>query len=76
MKILIAAATLAIFSISPASAARTGNSVVPKAPVSSAEVTKYCFALETTGSRLNHVECKTKEEWAKHGVDVDAARRK
>ena len=33
---------------------------------------KYCIQYERdTGSRLNRVECKTKAQWAKQGVQVD-----
>ena len=39
---------------------------------SAADATKYCIQYEPdTGSRLNRVECKTKAEWAKQGVQVD-----
>lgn len=32
----------------------------------------YCFQYTSeTGSRINRLECKTKREWARVGVDVD-----
>ncbi len=34
--------------------------------------TKYCMRVEPqTGSRIESVECWTREEWAEGGVDVD-----
>ena len=51
---------------SPAAAQQSGKG--RKAP---AEKT-YClqYSLDT-GSRINRTECRTKEEWARLGVDVD-----
>ena len=32
----------------------------------------YCFKYATdTGSRISRLECRTKKEWARLGVDVD-----
>jgi hypothetical protein len=31
----------------------------------------YCIQTEATGSRHAKVECRTKEEWSRLGVDVD-----
>ena len=37
-----------------------------------ADATKYCLTFEnTTGSRIERSECRTKENWAKDGIDVD-----
>lgn len=34
--------------------------------------TRYCMRIEaTTGTRIEMVECWTREEWAVQGVDVD-----
>jgi hypothetical protein len=39
---------------------------------SSASPRKICLQYETdTGSRINRVECKTREQWARQGVQVD-----
>ena len=41
------------------------------APTGTSE-TRYCLRVEPqTGSRLESVECWTREEWALGGVDVD-----
>jgi hypothetical protein len=34
--------------------------------------TKYCFTSGVTGSRIEKQVCKTRAEWAREGVDVDA----
>ena len=42
-----------------------------KAPA--AEQKKYCLQYEDTiGSRVRKTECKTKAQWAREGVDIDA----
>ncbi len=36
--------------------------------------TKYCIQLEAfTGSRISKTECRTREDWARLGVNVDEA---
>ena len=36
------------------------------------EQTRYCMRVEPqTGSRIESIECWTREEWAEGGVDVD-----
>ena len=41
------------------------------APAGSPE-TRYCMRVEPqTGSRIQGIECWTREEWAQGGVDVD-----
>ena len=54
-----------------ASAAATTQPVPPMAPPGSPE-TRYCMRVEPqTGSRIEDIECWTREEWAAGGVDVD-----
>jgi hypothetical protein len=44
------------------------ESVAPEAPPSA----RYCLRVEPiTGSRLETVQCRTREEWAELDVDVD-----
>jgi hypothetical protein len=34
--------------------------------------TKYCLTYDkTTGSRIDKTECRTKADWAEHGIDLD-----
>jgi hypothetical protein len=45
--------------------------LAPAAPLASPGA-KYCMRVEPpTGSRVETVECWTREEWADQGVDVD-----
>jgi hypothetical protein len=54
----------------PAAAADPQSNTVAAKPT--AKEKTYClqYALDT-GSRINRVDCKTKKEWARLGVDVD-----
>ena len=58
------ALTVIAIAASPASAAAQAPAASPNA--------RYCMRVEAiTGSRLESVECWTREEWAAQGVDVD-----
>ena len=49
-----------------------GNSAAANASANPARPVKYCVEVEPpTGSLLKMTECKTREQWAKEGVDVD-----
>jgi hypothetical protein len=64
---LVAALSVTIAS----SAAANVQPVAPTAPPGSPD-TRYCLRVEAqTGSRIESVECWTREEWAAGGVDVD-----
>lgn len=64
-------AALSLVLAAPASAA----AAAPKTAVP--DQTKYCLEYENgTGSRIGHIECRTKAEWAKLGVDVDELMKK
>ncbi|MEO8456116.1 MAG: hypothetical protein ABI454_13250 [Sphingomicrobium sp.] len=55
----------------PVSATTAGPPTTTPAPPGTAE-TRYCLRVEPqTGSRIESVECWTREEWAEGGVDVD-----
>ncbi|HKX92136.1 MAG TPA: hypothetical protein VJM15_06900 [Sphingomicrobium sp.] len=70
-KELIAALTM-IAASSAASAANLQAAPAAGAPAGS-ETTRYCLRVEpATGSRLETVQCFTREEWAALEVDVDA----
>jgi hypothetical protein len=57
-----------IFAASPLSAARPES---PTAPPGTPQ-TRYCMRVEAViGTRIETVECWTREEWADQGVDVD-----
>ena len=59
-----------IAAASPVAASRP-DPVPPTAPAGGPE-TRYCMRVEPqTGSRIESIECWTREEWAVGGVDVD-----
>jgi hypothetical protein len=65
-KVMVFGLTL-ILAIASASAAPPTPSVTARA-----QATKYCVRVEPfTGSRVTSTECKTREQWAKEGVNVD-----
>ena len=45
----------------------TSETGAPTAP----ENARYCLRVEVTGTRIESVECLTREEWAGGDVDVD-----
>jgi hypothetical protein len=60
-----------IFAAAPVSAMRSEPPPTTPAPAGTAQ-TRYCLRVEPqTGSRIESVECWTREEWAEGGVDVD-----
>jgi hypothetical protein len=67
---LVVALSLTV-AVSPALATQSEpprDSVAPPAPADA----RYCLWVEPqTGSRLESVECWTREEWAEADVDVD-----
>lgn len=57
--------------IATSAAANTQPAETTAAPAGSPE-TRYCMRVEPqTGSRLESIECWTREQWAEGGVDVD-----
>lgn len=60
------------------SLALAAPATVSAAPNKSAQdQQKYCIQYEQdTGSRINRVECRTKAEWARLGVNVDELTKK
>lgn len=66
-KVLIAALGMIVAT----SAAASTEPVPPTAPPGDAN-TRYCMRVEPhTGSRIETIECWTREEWAMAEVDVD-----
>ena len=54
----------------PVSASQS-EPVPPTAPAGGSD-TRYCMRVEAqTGSRIESIECWTRDEWAAGGVDVD-----
>ena len=46
--------------------------VTPPTAPPGTPTTKYCMRIEAvTGTRIETVECWTREQWAEQGVDVD-----
>ena len=59
-----------IFAASPALA--TNQEPTPTSAPAGTPETKYCMRVEpVTGTRIEFVECWTRDEWAEQGVDVD-----
>jgi hypothetical protein len=67
---LIATATPA-FAATVDEAGGTLPAAATKAPPA-AKPTKYCIIDETTGSRIRHKVCLTREGWTQRGVDITA----
>ena len=60
-----------IVAASPLSAAKPDPAPTAGAPTASADA-RYCLRVEAvTGTRLETVQCWTREEWAELEVDVD-----
>ena len=71
-KLIFSAAGIALFAAPVAAESSAANEDRSSKSASASKATKYCIALEkTVGSRLNRKECRTKEDWARQGVDVD-----
>jgi hypothetical protein len=58
-------------SIAAALPSPPGNAGTAGAPAGTAN-TRYCLRVEpVTGSRMETIQCKTREEWAQLDLDVD-----
>ena len=67
-KLLVALSTVIAASAASASTLPTEMTAAPSAPPEA----RYCLRVEPqTGSRLEGVECWTREQWAEADVDVD-----
>ncbi len=61
----------AILASSPVAASQPEPGPMTEAPAGTPQ-TRYCMRIEAvTGTRIETVECWTREEWAAQGVDVD-----
>lgn len=61
----------ALVTASPVLASQPDPGRMKVAPAGTAQ-TRYCMRIEAvTGTRLETVQCWTREEWADQGVDVD-----
>ena len=73
---LTAIATGLLLSSTAASTARDDHGQKPSkaAPAQAQSAPKYCIAYDdVTGSRVPQQECKTREQWAKEGVNLEEA---
>lgn len=60
-----------IVAASPVAATQPGRAVATGAPAAPADA-RYCLRVEPiTGTRLETIQCRTREEWARLEVDVD-----
>ncbi|MES2136475.1 MAG: hypothetical protein V4502_05380 [Pseudomonadota bacterium] len=65
-------ATLSMIAAAVPVSAAGAHSTPNEAPPPRTPNTEYCMWVEpVTGSRLETVQCWTREEWAEAGVDVD-----
>jgi hypothetical protein len=68
-KLIVALGMIA--AASPLSANQPEQPVPAVAPAGGPD-TRYCMRVEpVTGSRIETIECWTRQEWAQQGVDVD-----
>lgn len=72
---------LAIAAASIAAPAFADPAPIPPAPKPAAQeagapsiAPRFCIKEALTGSRIERKMCRTREEWSKQGVDVDARR--
>jgi hypothetical protein len=62
---------IALSMIAAAAPVSAAKPQLPTAPPGT-PTTRYCMRIEpVTGTRIESVECWTREEWADQGVDVD-----
>jgi len=67
----LAVALSMVVAISPLSATKPEPAPETTAPTASPDA-KYCMWVEaSTDTRIESVQCWTREEWAEQGVDVD-----
>jgi len=60
------------FLVAASSAATAQPQLVPPTAPPGTPTTRYCMRIEAvTGTRIETVECWTREQWAEQGVDVD-----
>ena len=74
--LVIALGTILV-AVPPAAAQVPGTNAQAKAAVGAGEGAtkkekKYCLKEANTGTRLASVDCRTKAEWAREGVDIEA----
>ena len=69
----IAAATLLSSTAMTTASADNGQKPAKTAPAKAQNAdTKYCVTYDDlVGSRITRQECKTRQQWAKQGVDID-----
>jgi len=69
---LIILALSSIVLAAPVSAKGTDDNVKSEKSASAVDTKKYCIQFDNVvGSRVARTQCMTKDEWAKHHVDVD-----
>ena len=70
--LLIALSTVLVASASPALASNAGSNQAKAAQANGGKERQYCLKEANTGTRLASKDCRTKAEWAKDGVDIEA----
>lgn len=80
-KSLLLALGAILVATTPASASRTETvqdeaKLAKQAAAESGKEKKYCVRDVITGTRMKSRSCRTKEEWSRDGVDLDAASKK
>lgn len=67
----LAAAFSLIVALSPVSAQPAERDSMTGAPPAGPDA-RYCLRVEAgTGTRIEHIRCWTRQQWAEQGVDVD-----
>lgn len=68
---IFAAATMAL-GATPTVAQISANQTKTEKPAAQSDEKKYCLQYDDlVGSRITKSECRTKQDWAKRGVDLD-----
>ena len=71
LKLSAIALSLIVVAASPLSAAQSETDVRAGAPAAGPDA-KYCLRVDPfTGSRIETIQCWTRQQWADQGVDVD-----
>ena len=71
LKLSAIALSLIVVAASPLSAAQPETDARAGAPAASPDA-KYCLRVDPfTGSRIETIQCWTRQQWADQGVDVD-----
>lgn len=70
--LMIVLGTVLVASAPATAESNAGNDQTKAAEAHTAKEKKYCVKEANTGTRLASVDCRTKAEWAREGIDIEA----